>query len=202
MPHDCWAISCSTVTAACRWPKSHASCTSVAQRLHASRACRPSRSSSRPSGAEPPDVLRVFRSRQHHEQAYRVGVYDEGLDAVPCAYDKHSPDPKRPRFHRGPLQMLGWLLALVYNAVADLSASLPEKWAGAEIRKLRRAWFNRPDTGGVDCVPGSVYGSAHVGPSGRRFQPGVSSYSLVGGPSASHILKLSWPCRPRSVVSH
>jgi hypothetical protein len=154
------------------------------------------------SGAEPPDVLRVFRSRQHHEQAYRVGVYDEGLDAVPCAYDKHSPDPKRPRFHRGPLQMLGWLLALVYNAVADLSASLPEKWAGAEIRKLRRAWFNRPDTGGVDCVPGSVYGSAHVGPSGRRFQPGVSSYSLVGGPSASHILKLSWPCRPRSVVSH
>jgi hypothetical protein len=96
------------------------------------------------SGAEPPDVLRVFRSRQHHEQAYRVGVYDEGLDAVPCAYDKHSPDPKRPRFHRGPLQMLGWLLALVYNAVADLSASLPEKWAGAEIRKLRRAWFNRP----------------------------------------------------------
>ena len=33
-------------------------------------------------------------------------VYDEMLDAVPCGYDKESPDPKRPRFHRGPLQML------------------------------------------------------------------------------------------------
>lgn len=96
------------------------------------------------SAAEPPDVLRVFRSRQHHEQAYRVGVYDEGLDAVPWGYDKDSPDPKRPRFHRGPLQMMGWLVALVYNAVADLAGQLPGKWSACEIRKLRRAWFHRP----------------------------------------------------------
>src|SRR4029077_21155781 len=47
----------------------------------------------------PDEVLSVFRKRQHHEQAYRVGVYDEFLDCAPCAYDKDSPDPLRPRFH-------------------------------------------------------------------------------------------------------
>ena len=75
------------------------------------------------SAAEPDEVLTLFRARQHHEQAYRVGVHDEFLDAVPCGYDKESPDPKRPRFQRGPLQMIGWLVALVYNAVADLAGS-------------------------------------------------------------------------------
>ena len=29
------------------------------------------------------EVLTVFRARQHHEQAYRVGGYDAFLDAVP-----------------------------------------------------------------------------------------------------------------------
>src|SRR6266704_3823004 len=72
----------------------------------------------------PEDVLRMYRTRQYHEQAYRVGVHDEQLDAVPCGYDKESPDPKRPRFHRGPLQMMGWLVALVYNAVGDWAPRL------------------------------------------------------------------------------
>ncbi len=40
--------------------------------------------------------------------------------------------------------MIGWLVGLVYNAVADLVVDLPGKWAESEIRKLRRAWFNRP----------------------------------------------------------
>jgi hypothetical protein len=34
--------------------------------------------------AAPADGLEQFRRRQHHDQAYRVGVYDEFLDAVPC----------------------------------------------------------------------------------------------------------------------
>jgi hypothetical protein len=75
-----------------------------------------------------------------------VGVHDEGLDAVPCGYDKDSPDPQRPRFHRGPLQMMGWLLALVYNAVGDWAARLAGAWAGSHIRTLRRCFFNRPGT--------------------------------------------------------
>src|SRR5262249_26454072 len=49
------------------------------------------------AAAEPFDVLTMFRGRQGEEQAFRVGVYDEALDAVPCGYDKESPDRKRPR---------------------------------------------------------------------------------------------------------
>src|SRR4051794_30054384 len=86
----------------------------------------------------------MFRLRQRHEQAYRVGVYDEGLDAVPCGYDKESPDPKHPRFRRGPLQLLGWLVALVFNAVADWAEGLAGDWAGSHVRTLRRQFFNRP----------------------------------------------------------
>jgi hypothetical protein len=98
------------------------------------------------SGAEPHEVLTLFRARQYHEQAYRVGVYDEFLDAVPCGYDKQSPDPKRPRFQRGPLQMMGWLVALVYNAVSDWASTLAGDFAGCQVRTLRRMFFNRPGT--------------------------------------------------------
>jgi hypothetical protein len=92
----------------------------------------------------PKEVLTMFRARQYHEQAYRVGVYDEFLDAVPCGYDKDSPDPKRPRFQRGPLQMIGWLVALVYNAVGDFAATLSGDFRGSHVRTLRRMFFNRP----------------------------------------------------------
>jgi hypothetical protein len=95
---------------------------------------------------EQDEVLGLFRRRQCHEQGYRVGVYDEFLDAVPCGYDKGSPDPGRPRRQRGPLQMIGWLVALVYNAAADWAVSLAGDWAGSHVRTLRRAFWNRPGT--------------------------------------------------------
>ncbi len=106
------------------------------------------------STAEPEEVLEAFRLRQHHEQGYRVGVHDESMDRVPCGYDKDSPNPKRPRFHRGPLQMVGWLLALVYNAVADLSSWLPDCYHGAHVGTLRRSFFERP--GQLYCTPESL----------------------------------------------
>jgi len=96
------------------------------------------------SDEDPPTVLETFRSRQHHEQGYRIGVHDENMNAVPCGYDKQSPDPCRPRFHRGPLQMIGWLTALVYNAVADLAVGLPQRYHGAHVSTLRRTFFNQP----------------------------------------------------------
>jgi hypothetical protein len=96
------------------------------------------------TAAAPLDVLTMFRGRQHQEQAFRVGVHDLGLDAVPCGYDKESPDRNRPRFQRGPLQMLGWLVALVYNTVADLAEALGAGYVGAHVKTLRRQFFHRP----------------------------------------------------------
>ena len=37
------------------------------------------------SAGFPEDLLTVFRTRQHEEQAFRVGVHDAFLDAAPCA---------------------------------------------------------------------------------------------------------------------
>ena len=96
------------------------------------------------STGEAYDVLTTYRLRQHHEQGYRVGKHDEGMDALPCGYDKQSPNRMRPRLQRGPLQMIGWLLALVYNAVADLADRLDGDYAGSHISTLRRKFFNRP----------------------------------------------------------
>jgi len=90
------------------------------------------------------EVLTQFRTRQHHEQAFRVEVYDEFLNAVPCGYDKESPDRRRPRFHRGPLQMIGWLAALVYNAALDWAGKLSGDFVGCHLRTLRRMFFHRP----------------------------------------------------------
>lgn len=95
------------------------------------------------SDAGPWEVLQNFRTRQHHEQGYRVGVHDQFLNAVPCGYDKESPDRKRPRFHRGPLQMIGWLVGLVYNAIGDLTDKLPQRYHGAHVSTVRRTFLNQ-----------------------------------------------------------
>src|SRR5262249_516110 len=94
--------------------------------------------------AEPVELLGQFRQRQHHEQAYRIGVHDEFLNAAPRGYDKDSPDRQRPRFHRGPLQMRGWCLALVYNAVGDLGVQVADRYPRAHVETLRRTFFQRP----------------------------------------------------------
>lgn len=96
------------------------------------------------STLEAQDLLPIFRGRQNHEQGHRIEVHDLLVDAVPCGYDKESPDRMRPRFHRGPLQMLGWLVALVHNAVADLAESLGPPHFGQHVRTVRRQFFNRP----------------------------------------------------------
>jgi hypothetical protein len=96
-------------------------------------------------------VLTTFRTRQHHEQAYRIGKHDESLDAAPCGYNKDSPDRMRPGFQRGPLQMIGWLVALVYNATADFACSLAGDYVGCHVSTLQRKFFNRP--GQLYCTP-------------------------------------------------
>ena len=103
------------------------------------------------STVAPHEVLTTFRSRQHHEQAYRVGKHDEFLDAAPCGYNKDSPDRMRPGFQRGPLQMIGWLVALVYNATADFACGLAGDYVGCHVSTLQRKFFNRP--GRLYCTP-------------------------------------------------
>ena len=90
------------------------------------------------------EILSIYRARQNHEQAHRVQVHDLFADAVPCGYDKESADRKRPGFHRGPLQMMGWLVALMYNAVADLTKELGQDHWGDHVETVRRQYFNRP----------------------------------------------------------
>jgi hypothetical protein len=102
----------------------------------------------------PRAVLETFRQRQHHEQGYRVQVHDAFLDAARCGYDKDSPDRKRPRFCRGPLQMIGWLVALLYNACADLAVQVGPAWENVFIRTLQQTFFNRP--GKLYLTPTSV----------------------------------------------
>ena len=50
--------------------------------------------------------------------------------------------------------MLGWLSALVYNALADLALQLPERYHGAHVETLRRTFVNRP--GQVYCTAEAV----------------------------------------------
>jgi len=104
--------------------------------------------------AEPHEILDVFRERQHHEQAYRVEVHDAFLNSARCGYDKASPNRKRPHFCRGPLQMIGWLIGLMYNACGDFADALGSAWSGSFIRTLRRTFFARP--GDIYCTPTSV----------------------------------------------
>jgi hypothetical protein len=107
------------------------------------------------SGDELPyQEIQEFRQRQHQEQAFRIGVYDQFLDAVTCGYDKKSPNPERPRFPRGPLQMLGWLVALVLNGIQDLTDQLPTPFHHAHVRTIRRKFFNRP--GDIYLTPEAV----------------------------------------------
>jgi hypothetical protein len=40
--------------------------------------------------------------------------------------------------------MIGWLVALVYNAAADLAETLGPDHFGDHVRTLRRKFFNRP----------------------------------------------------------
>jgi hypothetical protein len=101
--------------------------------------------------AEAGEVVDTFRLRQHQEQGYRVQVHGEFLNAVPCGYDKESPNRHHSRFHRGPPQLVGWLACLVYNACAAFLAGLSPALAGMFVATARRLFFHRQ--GDLYCTP-------------------------------------------------
>ena len=85
----------------------------------------------------PLDLVHEYRTRQHHEQGYRIGVHDLALDTVPSGYPKDG-SPDRPGFRQGPLLLCGWIDALACNALRELGAALPATFHHAHPRTLRR----------------------------------------------------------------
>jgi hypothetical protein len=83
------------------------------------------------------DLLHEFRTRQHHEQGYRIGVHDLWIDTSPSGYPKRG-RPDRPGFRQGPLTLCAWIAALVWDALRALGDALPPRFHLAHPRTLRR----------------------------------------------------------------
>lgn len=96
----------------------------------------------------PYDLVREFRTRQHHEQTYRVMLHDIHVNTAPSGYNKQSSDPARPGFKQNALALFGWLAGLATNALLEFSEQLPQRFLRAQPRTLRR-WFL--------CVPADLY---------------------------------------------
>lgn len=88
------------------------------------------------------DLLHEYRTRQHHEQGYRIGARDMALDTVPSGYPKNG-RPNRPGFRRGPITVCAWITALAWDALRDLASRLPPAFHLAHPRTLRRWIFER-----------------------------------------------------------
>lgn len=90
-------------------------------------------------------LIQEFRRRQHHEQAYRIGVHALDLDAAPSGYAKGSA-PHRPAFRPAALTWAAWTKALAANLIERLGARLGPPWTHAHPRTLRRTFLTRPGT--------------------------------------------------------
>lgn len=90
--------------------------------------------------SDPWDIISEFRSRQHHEQTYRVMLHDSHIDTVVSGYNKKSPNPSRPGFLQAAITLYAWTVALATHALADLADTLPPAFHHAHPRTLRR-WF-------------------------------------------------------------
>ena len=95
-------------------------------------------------------LIQQFRSRQHHEQAYRVGVHDLNLDAITHGYVKDS-DLEAPDFDPARITLVGWLKALAFNVLQAFKANLRDPFAKMQAGSLMRRFLLRP---------GSLYATA------------------------------------------
>jgi hypothetical protein len=86
------------------------------------------------------EMVREFRTRQHHEQTYRIMLHDIHVDTAPSGYNKRSRHPERPGFQQNALALYGWIAALATNALLSFSLLLPDRFHRAHPRTLRR-WF-------------------------------------------------------------
>ena len=88
--------------------------------------------------------------------------------------------------------MIGWLVALVYNAAGDFAAALAAEAAGSHVRTLRRRYVNRP--GALDETPEALI--VHLDPfAGQEaLEPVIDRFNEVGH-------RLPWLENRRVVVS-
>jgi hypothetical protein len=90
------------------------------------------------------DLVKEFRTRQHHEQTYRVMLHDAYVDTAPSGYEKRSSNPERPGFKQNALTLYAWVAALATNALLDFTKPLPGRFRYAHPRTLRRWFFQVP----------------------------------------------------------
>ncbi len=86
------------------------------------------------------ELVREFRTRQHHEQTYRIMLHDIYVNTAPSGYNKRSRHPERPGFQQNALTLYAWIAALATNALQAFSLLLPSQFHRAHPRTLRR-WF-------------------------------------------------------------
>jgi hypothetical protein len=87
-------------------------------------------------------LVREFRTRQHHEQTYRILLHDAFVDTAPSGYDKKSSNVRRPGFRQNAITLYAWIAALAANALDQFTKSLPARFLHAHPRTLRRWFFN------------------------------------------------------------
>ncbi|MBI4416294.1 MAG: hypothetical protein HY557_04860 [Euryarchaeota archaeon] len=121
-------------------------------------------------------LIQEFRRRQHHEQAYRIGVHDLDLDAVPSGYAKASA-PHQPAFRPAALTWAVWTKALAANLIEELGARLGPPWTHAHPRTLRRTFLNRPGT--LRETPGALVVELEPFPEQAALQPLVDAVNAA-----------------------
>lgn len=87
-------------------------------------------------------LVQEFRTRQHHEQAYRVLLHDAFVDTAPSGYNKKSKNVRRPGFQQNAITLYTWIAALAANALEAFTRTLPARFLHAHPRTLRRWLFN------------------------------------------------------------
>jgi hypothetical protein len=90
------------------------------------------------------ELVHEFRTRQHHEQTYRIMLHDIHVDTAPSGYNKRSLHPERPGFQQNALTLYGWIAALATNALQAFSLLLPTQFHRAHPRTLRRYFLFTP----------------------------------------------------------
>jgi hypothetical protein len=91
----------------------------------------------------PRAIIEEFRTRQQHEQTYRIMLHDIHVDTAPSGYDKESANLRRPGFKQNAITLYAWVAALATNALDQLTAMVaPFVSFHAHPRTLRRWLLN------------------------------------------------------------